>query len=76
MQRFLLTLAALCLSQTNVMAEQVSPQYAQGKETLSRVTGANGAKVVESLKDIAPELGRWIVEFGYGQVISLSLIHI
>lgn len=51
-------------------ANAVSPQYAQGKETLARVTGANGAKVVEGLQDIAPELGRWIVEFGYGQVLS------
>lgn len=41
-----------------------------GKETLARVTGANGAKVVDSLQDIAPELGRWIIEFGYGEVVS------
>lgn len=51
-------------------APQESPEYVKGKETLARVTGANGAKVVESLQDIAPELGRWIVEWGYGQVVS------
>jgi len=43
-----------------------------GKETLARVTGANGAKVIDSLQDIAPELGRWIIEFGYGEVVSRS----
>jgi len=47
-----------------------SPEYVKGKETLARVTGSSGAKVVESLQDIAPELGRWIVEWGYGQVVS------
>ena len=47
-----------------------SPEYIKGKETLARVTGASGAKVVEGLQDIAPELGRWIIEWGYGQVIS------
>jgi 4-carboxymuconolactone decarboxylase len=41
-----------------------------GKETLARVTGSNGAKVVDSLQEIAPELGRWIIEFGYGEVVS------
>lgn len=47
-----------------------SPALEKGKETLGRVTGASGAKVVESLQDIAPEMGRWIVEWGYGQVLS------
>ena len=51
-------------------AAEESPEYIKGKETLARVTGANGAKTVESLQDIAPELGRWIVEWGYGQVLS------
>ncbi len=52
------------------VAPTESPAYLKGKETLARVTGANGAKVVEGLQDIAPELGRWIIEWGYGQVIS------
>lgn len=50
--------------------KQESPDSLKGKETLARVTGASGAKVVEGLQDIAPELGRWIVEWGYGQVLS------
>ena len=52
------------------LAAEESPEYVKGKETLARITGANGAKTVESLQDIAPELGRWIVEWGYGQVLS------
>ncbi|MGD9601518.1 MAG: carboxymuconolactone decarboxylase family protein [Gammaproteobacteria bacterium] len=67
-------LAACLLLGTQATAEPVtageSPAYTKGKETLARVTGASGAKVVEGLQDIAPELGRWIVEWGYGQVVS------
>ena len=51
-------------------AAEESPEYTKGKETLARISGADGAKTVESLQDIAPELGRWIVEWGYGQVLS------
>ncbi len=47
-----------------------SADYIKGKETLARVTGASGSKAVESLQDIAPELGRWVIEWGYGQVLS------
>jgi 4-carboxymuconolactone decarboxylase len=72
-------IAALLLSSCCVIAAvsadeapgtKAPDRYAQGKETLARVTGANGAKVIESLQDIAPAMGRWIVEFGYGEVLS------
>lgn len=59
----------LCPTLAPIAAEE-SPEYIKGKETLARITGANGAKTVEGLQDIAPELGRWIVEWGYGQVLS------
>jgi 4-carboxymuconolactone decarboxylase len=68
------SLVLLSLLSLTAVAEPVapapSPSFEKGKETLGRVTGASGAKVVESLQDIAPELGRWIVEWGYGQVLS------
>lgn len=61
---------SLNVTAAEVVSAPPSAKYAQGKETLGRVTGANGAKVVESLQEIAPDLGRWIVEFGYGEVLS------
>lgn len=71
------TFVALCalLLTTAAQAQQPpaaaeSPEYVKGRETLARVTGAAGSKTVESLQDIAPELGRWVVEWGYGQVLS------
>ena len=40
-----------------------------GELTLSRITGGTGT-VVESLRDIAPDLAEWIIEFSYGDVMS------
>lgn len=45
-------------------------RHALGLTTLERVTGKSGRAVVESLADIAPELGGFIVDFAYGDVIS------
>ncbi len=42
----------------------------KGIVTLERITGATGNSVVESLSDISPELGEWIVDFAYGDVFS------
>ena len=47
-------------------------RYEQGVRTLQRVSSGSGATVVESLEDIAPDLGRFIIEFSYGDVISRS----
>jgi len=47
-------------------------RYERGMQTLQRVSRGSGAAVIESLKDIAPDLGRFIIEFSYGDVISRS----
>lgn len=41
-----------------------------GESTLSRITGGTGAQVVDSLKDIAPDLADWVIDFSYGDVMS------
>lgn len=38
-------------------------RYQRGLAQLEAVSGTRGAKVVQSLEDIAPDLGRYIVEF-------------
>ncbi|MGZ9089633.1 MAG: carboxymuconolactone decarboxylase family protein, partial [Rhodoplanes sp.] len=37
---------------------------------LAEVDGEAGVRVVQSLQDISPELGRFVVEFAFGDVIS------
>lgn len=41
-----------------------------GTAALAAITGGTGTAVVESLRDIAPDLAEWIVSFSYGDVMS------
>jgi 4-carboxymuconolactone decarboxylase len=41
-----------------------------GKAQLKRIDGAGGESVIRSLEDIAPDVGRYIVEFAFGDVYS------
>ncbi len=45
-------------------------RYRRGLAELEKVAGPAGASVVESLADIAPDLGRYIVEFAYGDIFA------
>jgi 4-carboxymuconolactone decarboxylase len=58
--------------ETPLGSETTSDRYERGMRTLQRVSRGSGAAVIESLKDIAPDLGRFIIEFAYGDIISRS----
>ena len=45
-------------------------RYETGLDTLKKITASSGTAVVESLKDIAPDLADWIIKFSYGDVLS------
>ena len=45
-------------------------RYTQGWEKLKEIDGDAGEKVIESLKDIAPDLGRNIIEFAFGDIYA------
>ena len=42
----------------------------RGLRALSEITGDSGQGVVESLRDIAPDLANWVIDFSYGDVMS------
>ena len=44
-------------------------RFEVGSSFLERVDGAGGEAVVESLQDIAPDLGRYIVEYSLAMFI-------
>jgi len=45
-------------------------RYARGWDKLKEIDGQAGERVIESLKDIAPDLGRYVIEFPFGDVYS------
>lgn len=45
-------------------------RYQKGWERLMEIDGEGGKRVIESLKDIAPDLGKYVVEFAFGDIYS------
>jgi 4-carboxymuconolactone decarboxylase len=45
-------------------------RHTRGVRALEEITGETGESVVASLRDIAPDLARWIVDFSYGDVMA------
>lgn len=45
-------------------------RYEHGRAVLDAVDGTAGAKVIESLNDISPELGHHVVAWGFGEIYS------
>ncbi len=44
--------------------------HERGMAALGTITGDGAGKMVESLRDIAPELADWTINFAYGDVVS------
>jgi 4-carboxymuconolactone decarboxylase len=47
-----------------------SDRYRRGWERLKEIDGHAGQRVVEALKEIAPDLARYTIEFPFGDVYS------
>jgi 4-carboxymuconolactone decarboxylase len=47
---------------------QQNERFERGWQRLIEVDAEGGERVVESLKDVAPDLGRYVVEFAYGEI--------
>lgn len=43
-------------------------RFEKGLKKLSEVDGTAGEKVINALNDIAPDLGKYIVEFAFGDI--------
>ena len=52
------------------MAEDNEDRYTRGFKKLKEIDREAGERVIESLKDIAPDLARYLVEFPFGDVYS------
>ncbi|MEJ2655717.1 MAG: carboxymuconolactone decarboxylase family protein [Desulfobacterales bacterium] len=49
-------------------------RYKRGWEKLKEIDGHAGERVIESLKDIAPDLAEYIIEFPFGDVYSRGVL--
>jgi 4-carboxymuconolactone decarboxylase len=47
-----------------------SDRYKRGWEKLKEIDREQGERVIEALKDIAPDLARYVIEFPFGDVYS------
>ncbi len=47
-------------------------RYDRGWEKLKEIDGEAGEKIIESLKEVAPEFGKFIIEFPFGDIYSRS----
>lgn len=45
-------------------------RFDRGLEKLKEIDREQGEKVIDALKDIAPDLGKYIIEFAFGDVYS------
>lgn len=45
-------------------------RYERGRSLLMDINQTNAEKLVESLKDIAPDMHRYVYEFAYGDIYS------
>jgi 4-carboxymuconolactone decarboxylase len=58
------------MSEVSNSLTSTGDRYQRGLAQLEAVSGSHGVAVVESLNNIAPDLGRYIVEFAYGDVFA------
>ena len=45
-------------------------RFTQGMEQLKAIDGKGGENVIKSLEDIAPDLGKFIIEFAFGDIYT------
>lgn len=45
-------------------------RFTQGMKQLKTIDGKGGENVIKSLEDIAPDLGKFIVEFAFGDIYT------
>ena len=51
-----------------------SDRYARGWEKLKEIDGHAGERVIEALREIAPDLARYTIEFPFGDVYSRGVL--
>ena len=45
-------------------------RYERGWQKLTELAGEQGERMIEGLREVAPDLARFVVEFGYGDIYT------
>jgi 4-carboxymuconolactone decarboxylase len=56
------------------MTSVESERFQRGWQRLLEVDAEGGERVIESLKDVAPDLGRYVVEFAFGDIYQRPIL--
>ena len=51
-------------------------RFTKGSEQLEKIDGAGGEAVIKSLEDISPDLGKFIIEFAFGDIYTRPLLNL
>jgi 4-carboxymuconolactone decarboxylase len=51
-----------------------SARFERGWRRLMEVDAEGGERVIESLEDVAPDLGRYVVEFAFGEIYQRPVL--
>lgn len=69
---FLLLMTVKVNGQIKSSENMQSERFKTGWEKLKEIDGEAGEKVINSLKDISPDLGTYIIEYAFGDIYSRS----
>ncbi len=56
------------------MDSSKTERYHKGWNKLKEIDGEAGINVIESLKNISPDLGKYIIEYGFGDIYSRNTL--
>lgn len=56
------------------MSTTKTERFERGWEKLKEIDGQAGVKVIESLKDISPDLAKYTIEYPFGDVYSRGIL--
>jgi 4-carboxymuconolactone decarboxylase len=56
------------------MSMDESDRFQRGWERLMEVDAEGGERVIENLQDVAPDLGRYVVEFAFGEIYRRPIL--
>ena len=58
------------MTPTQQATNSTNERFERGLRALAEIDGEAGQKVIDSLADIAPEFGRYLIEFPFGDIYS------